>query len=212
MGSSAATLERTVRIGAATDQRQLPDWLNARLRLGARRAERLRADIAGQAGLPTLPAIEIFPEVWRVNGELVLGRTGVIERDSAHLGVLLPGPATVQSDDDLLRCILVRQFCDCISRLARAATQTSAVRAPTSLVDPALWFSPDDALRVKSWVGVRIDGLEVLSGLLAKSLPTAEPPPDDKIVEVHVPDWVRARVALGQTRPSSAWSVKDGQL
>jgi len=178
-----------------TDRRHRREWLHARLRLGARRVERLRQDIAAQAGLPTLPSVEIVPEVWRVDGDLVLGRTGVVERDGElHLGVLLPAASAVQSDDNLLRRILLIRFRDCISRMVRTATQDPSVRRPTSLVDPTFWFGSDDAARLRSWKEHRIVGMEILADFLSKSLPVVAPPPEDVAQDFNVPDWVLDRL------------------
>lgn len=205
MTSSLATTGPHVRIRTTPDQQQLPDWLRARLRLGARRVERLRQDIAAQAGLPTLPPAEIFPEVWRVNGELVLGRTGVVERDGElHLGALLPAASVVQSDDGLLHKVVLLQVWCCLSRMVHAATQDRALHALTAFVDPAVWFGPEDVARLRNWKDHKILGMEVLADLLAKSLPTVAPPPDDVGQGLCIPDWVLARLDSSVERASTA--------
>lgn len=215
MVSSSASTDREVPIRTTTDQRQLPAWLRARLRLGARRLERLRRDIAVQARLPTVPPIEIVPEVWRVDGDLVLGCARVVERaGKAHLGALLSAPLVVQSDDDLLRTVLVIQFYECIRRMIAARVRPLGDKAPeevavASLADPTAWFGPEDAARVVSWNGRSNAGLEVVAGLLAKTLPTVDPPPTDKAQAVRVPDWVLARIKRGNDHLCSF--AKEGQ-
>lgn len=213
MVSKSETSDVEVRVRSSVDQRKIPGWLGSRIRLGAHSVGRLRRDIALQGGLPTLPPVQISPEVWRVNGELVLGKVGATEHDGAlYLAVVLPAPTVVQSDEELLRSILVVQFYACISSMARSGAKTSCLSIRLPLVDPSDWFGPNDTARVKSWLGVVSVGLEVIAGLLSKSLPTVAPPPDDELVNVHVPSWVGARVALGQDRSSSPRSAKDGQL
>lgn len=213
MVSKSGTSDVEVRVRSAADQPQIPTWLGSRLRLGARSVGRLRRDIALQGGLPTLPPVQIFPEVWRVNGELVLGKVGATKHDGAlHLAVVFPAPTVVQSDEELMRSILVVQFYTCISSMARSGAKNSCLSTRLPLVEPSDWFGPNDTARVKSWLGIVSDGLEVIAGLLSKSLPTVAPPPDDKLVNVHVPSWVWAHVALGQDRPSSSRSTKDSLL
>ena len=173
MVSKSGTSNVEVRVRTTVDQGKIPEWLGARLRLGAHRAWRLRRDIAVQCCLPDLLPVEVFPEVWRVKGDLVLGAAGAIERDGKlHLAVGLSAPSVVQADDELLRSILLFQFWTCISNM-------SSLCSSAPLVDPTAWFGPDDTARLKSWVEVRSSGLEVIAGLLAKSLRTVEPPPAD---------------------------------
>ena len=212
MVSKAGTSDVEVRVRSTVDQRKIPEWLGARLRLGAHRAGRLRRAIAVQGGLPDLPAVEVFPEVWRVKGDLVLGQAGAIQRDGEHPAVLLPAATVVQSDEELLRSVLVVQFYACISSMTHSGANTSSLSIGAPCGDPSDWFDPKDAARVKGWMGVKSDGLEVIAELLAKSLPTVEPPPDDKLVDVHLPDWIHAHVAPGRDASSSTRSAKDGQL
>ena len=213
MVSKSGTSDVEVRIKSTVDQPKIPDWLGARLQLGAHSVRRLRRDVAVRGGLPTLPPVQIAPEVWRANGELVLGKVDATEHDGAlHLAVVVPAPTVVQSDEELLRSILVVQFYTCISSMARSGAKNSRLSIRLPLVEPSDWFGPNDTARVKSWPGVVSDGLELIAGLLSKSLPTVAPPPDDQLANVHVPSWVWARVALGQDRSSSALSAKDGQL
>ena len=213
MVSKSGTSDVEVRVRSPADQPQVPEWLGSRLRLGAHSVGRLRRDIAAKAGLPTLPPVQIFPEVWRVKGDLVLGQVGAVQRPGErHLAAVIPAATVVQSDEELLRSVLVVQFYTCISSMVHSGANNSPLSIRVPCVDPSHWFGPKDAARVKSWMGVRSAGLEVIAELLAKSLPTVEPPPDDKLVDVHVPDWVHARVAVARDASYSTRPAKDGQL
>ena len=94
----------------------------------------------------------------------------------------------------MLRSIVLVQLRDCVSRMVQAATLDRAVCTPPALADPAVWFGPEDVARLRNWKDHKILGMEVLADLLAKSLPTVAPPPDDVARDFNVPVWVLARV------------------
>lgn len=199
--SDDATRKRVSEARAASNNPSIPRWLRDRINLGIRRAERLRAAIATDARVPTMPAAQAVNEVWLAKGEVILGRTGLIERaEGADLCVLLPAPSLAQSDDELLRAVLAREFQLCFRLwvgLALAEQKRSSRpgldprRRQTAKPDPLHWLGADDAERVTSWPSeLPLAGMQVIAGLLMKVLPTAEPPRVPESSAVRVPGWV----------------------
>lgn len=187
--------------GPMSPDRSIPRWLRNRIDLGTQRADRLRAAIATDARVPTMPLVEIVDEVWIAEDELILSCTGLIEHPGGgDLCALLSAPCAIQTDDELLRAVLAREFHHCFQlwiRLVRTR-QGRMLAAPdcgeqhhTAQPDPLRWLGAEDERRVTNWPGDRpIDGMRILAAFTAKFLPTAKPPRFPQARDVRPPDWI----------------------
>lgn len=190
--------------------KKFPSSLKERLHQGTLRVERLREDIAAQAGTPSMPPVEIFPEVWITDEGHILGRAAPIEiGGTTQFGAALPAPTVVQPDDQILRAVLVHEFNHCFYAMVRAAEHLLLGRAPSpielfgphsaeaeeaALLDPREWFGPGDAESFIRWHDSRFDAVEPFAVRLAQILPVVTPAPTFAINRLDVSDWVMRRV------------------
>lgn len=205
--------------------RKLPSWVRERLHQGTLRVERLREDIAHHAGVPSMPPVEIFPEIWTTGTNLIQGLSGVTGCGvETCIGVRLPAQTVVQPDDEILRAVLVHEFNHCFSGMVRIAEaqllgrSLSEVEFPdgfthageeAALLDPSEWFGPEDARKFIRWHDGSFDALEPVAMRLAEVLPVVAPEAGFWLKRRDIPTWVLERVR-SRVRPTGAAEADRG--
>jgi hypothetical protein len=71
----------------------------------------IRAEIAADAKVATMPPIEVVPYIWTRERSLICGRVTTLRRgDRAWFGVQLPAPTALCTDRAAVRALLVHEF------------------------------------------------------------------------------------------------------
>jgi hypothetical protein len=194
-----------------TRWQRVPSSVREALHQGRLRVDRLCEDIARQAGVPNMPPVDIFAEVWMSGADLIHGKTGAVEREGKTLfGAHLPAPTVSQPDDEVLRAILVHEFNHCLAYMVYTAEEfldgrkisgmasldglAPAASEEAAMLKPSEWFGRDDAERFLRWEDQRIDALEPVAAQLAEVLPVVSPTSGFRVHSLDIPSWVVERV------------------
>jgi hypothetical protein len=82
-----------------------------RLLQGVERLASIRAEIAADAKVATMPPVEVVPYIWTRDRALICGRVTTLRRgDGAWFGVQLPAPTALCTDRVAVRALLVHEF------------------------------------------------------------------------------------------------------
>ena len=82
-----------------------------RLLQGVERIASIRAEIASDAKVATMPPVEVVPYIWTRDRSLICGRVTALHRGGgAYFGVQLPAPTALCTDRAAVRALLVHEF------------------------------------------------------------------------------------------------------
>ena len=190
---------------------QIPLTLQSRLREGLERIASLRDQIGAAAAVTSMPPVQVVPELWYDDERCCDGCAGpLIVHGNRVFGCTLPAQTATLEDEDILRRVMVHEFCHCFwwsadevnARDAGVTTtdtsgldQTSDSDDRSQMVDPGDWFGAVDANRMiyqGSPENQRIqDNLRGLIGYLPRR---RSPPKRFTVKKVTLPSDIEAHV------------------
>ena len=135
----------------------------AKLAAGVARVASIRADIAKDAKIATMPPVEVVPYIWTHERALICGRvTALRNAAGAHFGVQLPAPTALCTDYPAVRALLVHEFAHWFYIASRVVNDAELGQAERSgaldlrneglgeadtQINPRQWFGEEDARR-----------------------------------------------------------------
>lgn len=135
----------------------------AKLSAGVARVASIRADIAKDAKIATMPPVEVVPYIWTRERALICGRVTALRNDAgAHFGVQLPAPTALCTDYAAVRALLVHEFAHWFYIAARVVNDSELGQAERAgaldlrneslseadtQINPGQWFGEEDARR-----------------------------------------------------------------
>lgn len=128
-----------------------------RLIEGVERIASIRAEIARDAKVATMPPVEVVPYIWTRDRVLICGRvTALRQGDGAYFGVQLPAPTALCADRAAVRALLVHEFAHWFylaTRVVNGSEQeggtldlrSEGLTEAETQIDAAEWFGEEDA-------------------------------------------------------------------
>jgi len=102
----------------------LSPWVRSALTAGLERVSIQRQSITEKSKVRKMPPVEIVPYRWGTADGLIDGQTNVIRAPGGfHLGVRVPAQIALCQDTQVVRAVLVHEFCHCIYYLTELVDQ-----------------------------------------------------------------------------------------
>jgi hypothetical protein len=133
-----------------------------RLLKGVETLASIRAEIASEAKVATMPPVEVSPYIWTRERALICGRVTTLRRgDGAYFGVQVPAPTALCTDRAAVRALLVHEFAHWFYLATRAVNGSESgedvdgtldlrkegLTEADTQIDAWEWFGEEDARR-----------------------------------------------------------------
>jgi hypothetical protein len=115
----------------------------------------IRAEIAAEAKVATMPPVEIVPYIWTRDRVLICGRvTALRQGDATFFGVQLPAPTALCTDRAAVRALLVHEFAHWFYIATRVVNgsetgtldlRSEGLSETDTQINAHDWFGADDA-------------------------------------------------------------------
>ena len=209
---------------------QIPLALRSRLLEGLERTASVRDQIGAAAAVSSMPPVQVVPELWYDDERCCDGCAGpLIVNGNRVFGCTLPAQTATLEDEELLRRVMVHEFCHCFwwsadevnAKDAGVTTiDTSGLDQKSDsddrfqMVDPGDWFGAEDANRMIYQDSPETQRIQDnLSGLIGCLPQRISPPKRFTVKKITLPNDIEAHVRrLRVTRSSHPDDIRPNPV
>jgi hypothetical protein len=187
----------------------------ARLMKGVERVASIRAEVAYNAKVATMPPVEIVPYIWTCERVLICGRvTALRQGNSTYFGVQIPARTALCTDHAAVRALLVHEFAHWFYIATRVVNGSEAGEYGSGTLDlrnegltesdtqinAQDWFGEEDAQRFIQHGDSTTRSISTQAAGLEKHFYVVSPRLGDTVGGMDISDDVKAHIRSLRTQ------------